>query len=228
MELISRKEIVDVIGFNENAAILVEKRPLIDPGQYKASYSLVNFDTKSLEVITKSAYLLKKFGAAFTAINTIIPNFVQCDAAVLYDRRVLVIYPNGETGIFDREGKLEWNGTFDYHDAPIRNLALEGKYFWSVCPGENCVIRYACQNMKLDLRIGGKDSDTFTQPQHICYDNGNIYVVCDNNKIRKIDGTNYTVSDYKNFNDTVKRYYKFGNYSIVVMISGTYIFDENE
>ncbi len=50
-------------------------------------------------------------------ISTEIPNFVQCDAAVLYDRRVLVIYPNGEAGIFDREGTLEWNGMFQYHDA---------------------------------------------------------------------------------------------------------------
>lgn len=53
---------------------------------------------------------------------------------MLYDRRVLVIYPNGEAGIFDREGTLEWNGMFQYHDALVKHLALEEKYFWSVCP----------------------------------------------------------------------------------------------
>ena len=61
---------------------------------------MVNFATGEQEVITKSAYLLRKFGSAFQKISTEIPNFVQCDAAVLYDRRVLVIYPNGEAGIF--------------------------------------------------------------------------------------------------------------------------------
>ena len=96
------------------------------------NYSVVNFATGEQEVITKSAYLLRKFGSAFQKISTEIPNFVQCDAAVLYDRRVLVIYPNGEAGIFDREGTLEWNGMFQYHDAPVKHLALEEKYFWSV------------------------------------------------------------------------------------------------
>lgn len=226
MELISTKEIVDILPYSEHAAVLVEKRPLPDSLHYKVSYTVINFETKSPEVITKSAYLLKKFGSSYKAISEACPNFVQCDAAVLYDRRVLVVYPNGEAGIFDREGELEWSGVFQYHDETIKHLALEEKYFWSVCPNENAVIRYSCQNMKVDLRIGGKDADTFISPQHICYDDGNLYVACGGNKIRKIDGFNYTVSDYRSFSQRVKRYHKFGKYSIVVLESGAYFVDE--
>lgn len=228
MNLISTKEIVDVIKYNENSAVLVEKRITIGAEQYKASYSVVNFETKSIEVITKNAYLLRKFGTAYQKISETIPNFVQCDAAVLYDKRVLIIYPNGESGIFDRDGKLEWSGLLEYHDKPIRHLALEGKYFWSVCPDENCVIRYACQNTKVDLRIGSKEADTFPSPQHISYDGNDIYVSCSNNKVRKIDGIHYTVSDYRQFSESVKRYYKFGNYAIAVLASGTYFIDESD
>ncbi len=228
MQLISTKEIVDIIRYSSDSVILVEKIPLSNPSQYKVQYSVVDFKNKSIDVSTKSAYLLKKFGANFKRISEIIPNFVQCDAAVLYDRRVLVIYPNGEAGIFDREGELDWSGTFDYHENPIKCLALEGKYFWSVCPEENCVVRYSCQNMKLDLRIGGKDAHTFIKPSHICYDEGNLFVCCDNNKVRMIDGGNYTVSDYLNFNNTVKRYYKYGDYAIAVMADGTYVMENNE
>lgn len=226
MELISTKEIVDIIKYNDTSAILVEKIPLTNPNQYKAQYSVINFEEKSIDVLTKNAYLLKKFGSNFKRISEIIPNFVQCDAAILYDRRVLIIYPNGEAGIFSRDGELEWNGSFDYHEKPIKCLVLEGKYFWSVCPDENCVIRYACQNMKLDLRIGGIDAQTFIKPSHISYDSGNFYVCCDGNKVRKIDGTNYTVSDYLNFSNNIKRYYKFGNYSVCVMQDGTYVMNE--
>ena len=125
MKQISTKEIVDLFAYNKDSAVLVEKRPLPGNAQYKVNYSVVNFATGEQEVITKSAYLLRKFGSAFQKISTEIPNFVQCDAAVLYDRRVLVIYPNGEAGIFDREGTLEWNGMFQYHDAPVKHLALE-------------------------------------------------------------------------------------------------------
>lgn len=229
MQKITSKEIVDVIKYSEGSVVVVEKLPLLaNPNQYKVQYSVVDFKSKSVDVLTKSAYLLKKFGANFKRISEIIPNFVQCDAAVLYDRRVLAIYPNGEAGIFDREGELEWSGAFDYHEKPIKCLALEGKYFWSVCPEENCVIRYSAQNMKVDLRIGSVDAQTFIHPSHICYDDGNLYVCCDNNKVRKIDGNNYTVSDYLNFTNTVKRFYKYGDLAIAVMNDGSYIMDNNE
>lgn len=228
MQLLSKKEIIDVIKFSDTSAIIVEKIPLTVSTQYKVQYSFVDFENKSIDVSTKSAYLLKKFGPNFKRISEIIPNFVQCEASVLYDRRVLAIYPNGETGIFDRDGELEWSGAFDYHEKPIKCLALEGKYFWSVCPAENCVIRYSCQNMKVDLRIGGIDAQTFINPTHISHNNGDLFVCCDNNKVRKIDGNNYTVSDYLNFTDTIKKFYKFGDYSIAVMSSGTYLMNDDE
>lgn len=228
MQLISTKDIVDIIKYNDDSIILVEKLPIVNSSQYKVQYSIVNFATKEIDVVTKSAYLLKKFGANFNRISEIIPNFVQCDAAVLYDRRVLAIYPNGEAGIFDRDGELDWSGSFEYHDEPVKCLALEGKYFWSVCPNENCVIRYSCQNMKVDLRIGGKDAQTFINPSHTSFENGDIYVCCDSNKVRKIDGNNYTVSDYLNFTDGVKQFYKFGEYAVAILNSGTYVLENNE
>ncbi len=225
MELISRKEIIDVVKYSDTSAIIVEKLPLATPAQYKVQYSVVDFANKSIDVSTKSAYLLKKFGTNFKRISQIIPNFVQCEASVLYDRRVLAIYPNGEAGIFDRDGELEWSGSFDYHDKPIKCLALEGKYFWSVCPAENCVIRFSCQNMKVDLRIGGIDAQTFLKPSHICCDDDGFFVCCDNNRVRRIDATNYTVSDYLNFTNTIKRFYKFNDYAIAVMPDGAYVMD---
>lgn len=228
MQLISTKEIVDIVKFSDESVIIIEKLPLANPAQYKVQYSVVDFKNNSIDVSTKSAYLLKKFGSNFKRISEIIPNFVQCEAAVLYDRRVLAIYPNGEAGIFDREGELDWSGVFEYHGHPVKCLALAGKYFWNICPGENCVIRYSAQNMKVDLRIGGKDSPTFINPSYICCDEGDFYVCCDNNKVRKIDGNNFTVSDYINFSDTIKKYYKFGNYAVAVMPSGTYVMENNE
>ena len=93
MQLITTKEIVDVIKYNDESVIIVEKLPLPNGTQYKVQYSVINFKTKSIDVLTKNAYLLKKFGSNFNRISQIMPNFVQCDAAVLYDRRVLAIFP---------------------------------------------------------------------------------------------------------------------------------------
>lgn len=225
---ISTKEIVDVMKYDENKAVIVEKRPILNTNQFKARYSVVDFENKTKEVLTKNAYLFKKFGSSYEQISKVIPNFVQCNAAILYDRRVLVLYPNGEAGIFDRDGELTWSGYFKYHDETVNSLALDGKYFWCICPAEFCAIRYSCQNMQVDLRIGGKDATTFVKPTHISVGEGDIYVCSSTNKVRKIDGNDLTVSDYLTFEESVKQFYKFGKYAIAVLASGTYLLENNQ
>lgn len=225
---ISSKEIVDVLRYDDGKAVIVEKNPILDTNQFKAGYSVVDFEKKELEVLTKKAYLYKKFGTAYEQISTAMPNFVQCDAAILYDRRVLVLYPNGEAGIFDRDGELVWNGYFKYHEEAVCSLSLDGKYFWCICPAESCAIRYSSQNMQVDLRLGGKDAATFPKPTHISTDGGNIYVCAGGNKVRKIDGNDLTVSDYITFEEPVRRFHKFGDYAIAVLQSGTYLLQNNQ
>lgn len=225
---ISRKDIVDVLRYDDKKAVIVEKNPILNTNQFKASYSVVDFENKTMEVLTKKAYLFKKFGSSFEQISKVIPNFVQCNAAILYDRRVLVLYPNGEAGIFDRDGELVWSGYFKYHGETVNSLTLDGKYFWCICPAECCAIRYSCQNMQVDLRIGGKDASTFVKPTHISVDNGEIYVCSSTNMVRKIDGNDLTVSDYLSFEEPVKQYYKYGDYAIAVLSSGTYLLQNNQ
>lgn len=223
---VSTKDIIDILPYGDGKAILVEKKPLVNSAQFKAEYSVIDFENKSKNVLTKNAYLLKKFGSSFKEISETIPNFVQCDAGILYDKRVLVIYPNGEAGIFSREGELSWSGYFNYHDEIVSGLALDGKYFWSICPSENSVIRYYSQTMQVDLRIGGKEAATFLNPTHISADSGDIFVCCGGNKVRRIDGNDFTVSDYLNFDEQIKQYHRFDNHSIAVLSSGTYLLDE--
>lgn len=228
MVRISTKEIVDILRYDENKAVIVEKRPILNTTQFKARYSVVDFEKKTKEVLTKNAYLLKKFGSSYKQISEVIPNFVQCGAAILYDRRVLVLYPNGEAGIFDRDGELAWSGYFKYHNQIVNSLSLDGKYFWCICPAESCAIRYSCQTMQVDLRIGGKDAATFVNPTHISAGDGDIYVCSSGNKVRKIDGNDFTVSDYITFEENVKQFYKYGKYAIAVLASGTYLLENNQ
>lgn len=225
---ISTKEIVDVMRYDDKKAVIVEKRPILNTNQFKARYSVIDFEKKTKEVLTKNAYLFKKFGSSYEQISKVIPNFVQCNAAILYDRRVLVLYPNGEAGIFDRDGELTWSGYFKYHDETVNSLSLDGKYFWCICPAECCAIRYSCQNMQVDLRIGGKDTATFKNPTHISVGDGDIYVCSSSNKVRKIDGSDLTVSDYLTFEESVKQFYKYGDYAIAVLSSGTYLLENNQ
>ena len=223
MQRISRCVVIDIIDYDDHAVVFVEKRPLAEnPAKYRANYLVYDFDKQQVEQITKSAYLLKKFGPEFNKISAQVRNFVSCDAAILYDKRVLMIYPNGEAGIFDRDGELGWTGSFAYHEETVSGLALEGKYFWCVCKNENCIIRYSAQNMKVDLRIGGKNAVTFQAPEHISCADGDLYVCCNTNKVKRIDGTNYGVEDYLESKEHILRFKKHGKNAIICTPYGAY------
>ncbi len=226
---ISNRQVIDVIKYNDNSAIIVEKRPFIDgSGKYNVSYFVINFETGKKEGITKNAYLLTKFGSAYEQICKKITNFVDCEVQLLSNRNVLAIFTNGEGGLFDTDGELIWNGSFTYNDSPLCGIALDGDYFWSFCKKENCVIRYSTENMNVDLRIGGADSTTFTNPCHISSDDDYIYVSCEPDKVRKIDRTNFVVSDFAKFNAELKRFYKFGKYSIISVQNGCYLISDDD
>ncbi len=224
---ISNREIIDVVKYHEDNAIIVEKMPLLDSlNQYKVNYFVINFKTGEKEVITKNAYLLKKFGTNYSKISDTIANFVQCDAAILSNRNVLIIFPNGQTGMFDSNGEIKWNKTLTYNEASVSGMAIDGDYFWGFCKDENCVIRYTCDNLKVDLRIGGKDANTFINPNFISSDDNNIYVCCNSSKVRMIDKSNFTVSDLTGTMSGVERFYKFSNYSILCTTDGAYLIDD--
>lgn len=220
---ISNKEIIDVVKYSDDKAIIVEKKPLGDLNQYKANYFVLNFNNGSKEVITKNAYLLKKFGSSFEKISDTIANYVQCDASVLPNRNCIIVFPNGQAGLFNNEGNVKWNGELVYNESPVSGIAIDGDYFWSCCTGQNCVIRYNADNIKVDIRIGGKDANTFIRPTFVSADDKYIYVCCDNIKVRKIDKSNFTVSDINRSYVGLKKFYKYGRFSIVCTSDGAYI-----
>ena len=60
---ISNKQIIDVVRFSDDKAVLVEKVPKLNSESYGVNYFLLNFNDGKKEIVTKDAYLLKKFGS---------------------------------------------------------------------------------------------------------------------------------------------------------------------
>lgn len=221
---VSSREIIDIVRYDDSKAIFVEKKPILDnAGKYKVSYFVLNFENGEKEVITKNAYLRIKFGTNYKAIIEKVVNFVQCEARVLPNKNVLVVYPGGQAGIFDPNGELIRDGMLSYNDNYAFGIADDGDYFWSCCPNENCVVRFYADSINMDIRVGGKDSKTFINPTYVTADNDYIYVCCDNTYIRKIDKSNFAVTDIRKAYSDLQRYYKFGRFSIICTSDGAYI-----
>lgn len=226
---ISNKKIIDVVHYDNDKFIIVEKNPIANSlNQFKANYFVINFESGQREVITKNAYLMTKFGSAYKEICDTLNDFIQCEAAILPNKNILVIYPNSQSGLFSHSGKIKWNGELKYNDSVVAGLALDNDYFWSYCKDENCVIRYSCDNLKVDLRIGSKQSMTFVNPHSISEDKEYIYVCCDSIRVRKISKKDFTVSDIDDTFINLERFYKFGEYSIVCCSDGAYLTKDNK
>lgn len=219
---ITDKQIIDVVRFSPDKAILVEKKPSLNSENYNVSYFVLNFSTGEKEIITKDAYLLKKFGPNRKIIAEKLGNFVLPSAMILPDRQVLVIYPNGQTGLFDADGNLKRDGQLAYNDNAVCGIAADGDYFWTACENENSVIRYLADGAKMDLRIGGKEQDTFYHPHFVSSDENYVYVCCNHSKVRKINKADFTVSDVDGEFSLLTGYYKYGEFAIVTTNTGTY------
>lgn len=223
MHRICNSEVIDLIQYS-NGFIFAEKKPLPnDYKRYKVSYSVYDFNSRQIQKITKGAYLLKKFGPAYKQISDQLNNYVVCSTITLYDRRTLILYPTGEAGIFAKDGELVWSGEYHYHDYPIRGLVADGKYFWSLVPHENCILRYNSHNMKVTLRIGSREADTFVAPEHISLSENTFYVCCGNGKVKAVDANNYAVKDYLRFDEPVHMFLKIGSNRVACLNSGMYV-----
>lgn len=219
---ISNRQIIDVLRFSDDKAVLVEKKPNLNSTGYGVNYFILNFSTGEKEIVTKDAYLLKKYGSKRKEISEKLGNFVMPSAMILEDRSVLVIYPNGETGLFNSDGELVRDGLLSYNDSPVCCIAEDGNCFWSVCEGENAVIRYFADGAKMDIRIGGKNQPTFDRPHFVSADDKYVYVCCNHNSVRKIDKSTFAVTDVNRLYTDITGYYRFGRFAIVTTFDGAY------
>lgn len=224
MVKISSKEIVDVVKYTDKKIILAEKLPQTD-GSYKLSYFILDLDRLEKEVVTKNAYLMKKFGnSAFKKISESISDFSDCEATVMPNRNVFLIFSNGQCAMFDPKGEMIWSKTLTYKEKPVTGLAPDGDYIWCCCEDENCVIRYLADGDKLnlDLRIGSTEADTFKKPCFVSSDTDGVYVCC-SNKLRRISRSDFVVSDVSDILSGLKRFYRFGKYTLICTADGAYI-----
>ncbi len=221
MKKIFDGEILDIIPY-ASGFIFAEKIALSNK-KIKVSYTAYSFDTSMVYPVTKGAYLLTKYGGAFKAISNQLSNYVTCDAGQLPDRQIIIVYPQGEAGIFNQEGELTWFGSLTYHDFPVQSVIVDGKYFWCAVPQGDAVIRYNTRTMKMDLRIGGGSNSCFQNPNSMSLYDGKLYV-CDVGtcKVRVMHLQDYTVKDFLKFDVPVFKYMRMGKNEVVVREDGVY------
>ncbi len=214
--------VYDIIAFSNG--IIFTQKTVLENGAVKVNF--YGYDIKRMQntPVTKSVYLLNKFGAEYKKIAEQLGDYVSCDADIMASKHSVVVYDSGETGIFSPEGDMIWSCDLSYQGSEINGVVVDGNQFWSVVPEKNCVVCYSTTYKKFSMRLGSQESTSFQNPVAISkYDN--VLYICnkDSRKVRTINLKDYTVSDYRIFDEPVYKYLRSCGKEIVVLESGVYV-----
>lgn len=222
MKKIVNFNVFDIIPFQ--SGILYAKKEVLESGAVKVAFSGFDLKTMNRTAVTKSVYIRNKFGIGSEPIADSLGDYVSCDVGVLPNKNTVVVYPTGEMGIFDKKGRNIWTGDLFYHESPIQSLAVNGHLIWCVVPEQNAIISYSIPHKKFDMRIGGDSSTTFDVPTSLSLYDNQLYICnCGSYKIRIINLNDYSVSDYKQFDEPVYKYLRSCGREIVSLESGVYV-----
>lgn len=215
-------DILDLIGFSSGILFVLKENH--NSESVKVSFYSFDTETKSIATVTKNAYLLTKFGSSYAPIAKQLGDYVSCDAAKLWNGQTFVIYSSGEIGIFDENGELIKTSDLTYRESPARDVAVDNNYIWSVVPDQNLIIKYSLLQNRVIMRIGGDNSQTFSCPVSVDEYDGELYICNkDSHKIKKVNLNNFTVEDYKEFDEPVYKYVRVDKNEFVILDSGVYL-----
>ena len=214
--------VYDIIAFS-NGIIFTKKR-VLENGSVKVNF--YGYDIKRMQKtpVTKSVYLLSKFGPEYKKIAEQLGDYVSCDAEILPSKHVVVVYNSGETGIFSPDGEMVWSSDLNYQGSEISGAVADGNQIWSVVPEKNCVVNYSISHKKFSMRIGSSQSTSFQNPVSISkYDNELFICNAESKKVRTINLKDYSVNDFRIFDEPVYKYLRSCGREIVVLESGVYV-----
>ena len=215
-------DIVDLLSFPSGILFVLKEN--LENGAVKVSFYSFDIAKKSIASVTKNAYLLTKFGAAYTPIAKQLGDYVSCDTAKLWNGNTFIIYSTGEMGIFDDTGALVRTGDLMYNGAPARDVAVDNNFIWSAVPSKNLIVKYSLLQNRVVMRIGGDNSTTFVNPVAVEEYDGYLYVCCkDMRKIKRVRLSDFTVDEYKEFDEPIFKYLRVGSYEFAVLESGVYM-----
>ncbi|MBO5333042.1 MAG: hypothetical protein J6B37_02890 [Clostridia bacterium] len=214
--------VYDIIAFSNG--IIYTKKTVLENGSVKVSF--YGYDIKRMQntPVTKSVYLLNKYGPEYKKIAEQLGDYVSCDAEILPSKHVVVVYNSGETGIFSPDGEMVWSSDLNYQGSEISGAVADGNQIWSVVPDKNCVVNYSISHKKFSMRIGSLQSTSFQNPVSISkYDNELFICNADSKKVRTINLKDYSVNDFRIFDEPVYKYLRSCGKEIVVLESGVYV-----
>ncbi|MBO5200357.1 MAG: hypothetical protein J6B93_03665 [Clostridia bacterium] len=191
--------------------------------QYKIGFKMISFDTGKISSVTKSIFMLTKFGADYKHFIGKIKNYLTCFSILMEDGQTFVVERDGSATLYGAGGTELWEGKMLYQNTAPGGIAVIGDTLWVSYPKCNVLIRYNLRTLREELRIGGTNSP-FTEAEGL-FPAGSKLFVCNTGScsICKLDTSSYLTEPYFEFTEPVYDYKFINKYEIASLESGLYL-----
>lgn len=186
-------------------------------------YKMISFDNGHLTDITKNIYLATKFGNNYNTVVRHCDNYITAKTLTLPGGKVLLLNQKGVTKLIDTDSSVIWQGELTYRSFDASDIVIYKNSLWACFADGNVLLRYSLNNMREELRIGGKSSP-FCIPKNMFLE-GNSITVCNkgSKKLVRVNLESYAVTEEETFDEEVLQYVKSDIYRFVILKSGLYM-----
>ncbi len=222
MKQIFEGEVYEVLPLS-NGILFSYCIEITDDKKVVVGYKMISFESGRMTDITKNVYLAAKFGNNYNSIIQHCDNYITARSIVLPSGKILLFSKDGIAKLIDIDSTITWQGNLTYHSYTATDILIHKQSLWACFSDCNVLLRYNLNNMREELRIGGKFSP-FDKPKSM-YIEGNIATICNkgSKKLTEINLETYAVTNEQEFEEEVLQYTKAANHRFVILTSGLYL-----
>ncbi len=204
--------------------IIIIKKSVDQKERYAVKYDLFSTETSRTTPISRTDFLLNKFGSCFERISSQVNGLYSTNTVILPNGKVLAVDTDGKASIFNSVGEKIRNFDMRYNEDAPSSIAFCGSKLYAAFANQNVILQYNPYTLRHQMRFGSPDSDTFQKPISICGHHGRLYI-CNSksDKITIFEPEKFTVTDYAEFKDPLIQYVRLHGRELVLLKSGVYL-----
>ncbi len=222
MELLFSGKVFEILP-TSNGIVFSYLNREFENGDIEVSYKMISLDSRRITDVAKNVYMVTKFGNNYKSVEKYCENYIMSKSIVLPGSRVFLLHEDGQAQLIDANGELIWSGLMVYKNLNPSDMILFADGLWACYEKGDFLVRYSLNNMKEDLRIGGKNSP-FEGPCALFEEDG-LLGICNKNskKIMTLNVADYSVLEYETFEEPLEQYVNLDGYRFVILESGLYV-----
>lgn len=204
--------------------IIIIKKSVDQKERYAVKYDLFSTETSRITPISKTDFLLNKFGSCFERIASQVNGLYSTNTVILPNGKVLTVDTDGKAAIFNSVGEKIRNFDMRYNNDAPSSIAFCGSKLYAAFSNQNVILQYNPYTLGHQMRFGSPDSDTFQKPISICGHHGRLYI-CNSksDKITIFEPDKFNIIDYAEFKDPLIQYVRMHGRELVLLKSGVYL-----